>query len=203
MKNGTLIGAACGALVVGALWTGVSALTQDGMEEASPEAAPEMTAWIEANAPGEQHKLIARLAGDWNAVAEFQMAPDAPPMVSQATQVSTMEFDGRYLKSVYESDFMGDPFTGISFMGYDNAKKTYNSFWIDSMSTSMFLSAGTCNDAGNEWTLFGEMTDPSGETVEAKHVITISDDNHYTMTMYRSTPDGMIKEGTITYTRSN
>ena len=45
-------------------------------------------------------------------------------------------------------------------IGYDNAAKKYNTFWIDSKSTGMYVDSGEWNEADKAWTFHGEMTDP-------------------------------------------
>lgn len=202
MKNGTLIGAACGALVVGAVWTGVQALTQ---YEDSQEMSPEMAAWMKASAPGAQHKLLATLVGDWNIVAEFKMDPDAPPTTDTGTNVNTMTFGGRFLKSDYTSTFMGATLNGTSYIGYDNVEQHYVSIWISDMGTGLTLDYGQCNAAGTQWTMKGAYNDPMGNAIKYKHVLTIVSEDEYTFEMYSTQPDieGMYQNGTITYTRSN
>ena len=159
-----------------------------------------MDAWKDAHKPGDHHKHLHKMVGEFDGVAEFKTAPGAPPMIEKATMTSTLEFGGRFVRSVYESQFMGEPFTGIAYIGYDNDRKHYSSLWMDSMSTGMSMSTGECSDSGDEWVMWGEAPGPTGEFVKSKHVYKLTDAG-YTMEFYKETPEGMMHEGTITYTR--
>ena len=57
------------------------------------------------------------------------------------------------------SSMMSIPFTGQAMMGYDNVSGKYWSTWIDSMSTGLMVSEGTC-DADDVCTLTGSYNDP-------------------------------------------
>ena len=64
----------------------------------------------------------------------------------------------RYLEEQYAGSFMGQPFTGLGFQGYDNVAKRYVGTWMDTMSTGMMMSTGTMN--GKVIKSTGSMADP-------------------------------------------
>jgi len=53
----------------------------------------------------------------------------------------------------------GETFQGQGIYGFDNASKKYQCNWIDSMSTGLMVSEGTC-DAKNTCTFKGSWNDP-------------------------------------------
>ena len=65
------------------------------------------------------------------------MAPGADPMVMDGTSENRWVMGGRYLEQRFNGNFMGMPFEGIGYTGYDNVKKQYWGTWMDNMSTGM------------------------------------------------------------------
>ena len=71
-----------------------------------------------------------------------------------------------WTRSVYESDFMGQPFRGQATLGYDPEKKEYVSTWIDTMSPTFFHFTG--NFEGDTLEMKGRAFD-SGTKREANY----------------------------------
>src|SRR3546814_1625399 len=61
------------------------------------------------------------------------MDPSAPPMVETGKSVDTAVLGGRQIRTQFSSRFMGQPFNGIGFMGYDNVRGKYVASWFDDM----------------------------------------------------------------------
>jgi hypothetical protein len=94
---------------------------------------------MEFPTPTAEHAGLQERAGVWNVQSSFYMDPDpaTPPMVAEAKE--TVEtFGDFWTRSVYESDFMGQPFRGQATLGYDPEKEEYVSTWIDTMSPTFF-----------------------------------------------------------------
>lgn len=159
--------------------------------EGAPGEADMMAAMMKAAAPGENHKHLARLAGDWEFTNTMWMAPGQPPMESKGTMHGETLMGGRYTTHHWKGDMMGMPFEGLGTEAYDNMTKKFLSTWIDNMGTSITMSTGTCDDAGKVCTMTGDMADPmSGQTMTTKSVITWADDNHFKNEMYMKDPSG-------------
>ena len=80
---------------------------------------------------------------------------------------------------------MGQPFTGVSTTGYDNAKKLFVNTWIDNMGTGIMYLTGTWDASSNSVIFTGNMVDPSsGKDVAVKETLEFVDDNHQEMAMY-------------------
>ena len=169
----------------------------------SPEEAEMMAKWMEFMTPGEPHELIAGKAGKWNLVVTMWMTPDAPPSESTATSKHEMIMGGRYLLDQTRGDFMGQTFEGMGLTGYDNMKKKFFGMWIDNMGTGLMTSEGTYDKAKNAITYTGESPDVmSGGYKPMKTIETFVDDDHWTMEMHSTGPDGkMFKGMEIKYTR--
>ena len=178
--------------------------TEAAMPAMDAETAKMMEKWAEAGTPGKQHEIIKQMEGKFDAKVTSWMSLGAEPTVSTATSANTMLFDGRYLEQKVEGDFMGMPFHGIGYMGYDNLKKQYYTSWMDNMSTMMMTTTGTADAANKVFTFSGECTDPmTGKPMHTKTLLTIKSPNEHVMEMWG--PDAKTgkdyKQMEIVYTR--
>ncbi len=160
-----------------------------------------MEAMMKAGTPGEPHKKLDVFTGTWETKATFWPMPRADPMTMTGTSTTRSMWDGRVLEQRFTGSFMGMPFEGIGYTGYDNLKKQYWSTWMDNMSTAFFLSTGTAE--GSTWSFSGMMPDPmSGKDVTAKSKIVVNSADQHTMEMWGPGPDGkMFKNMEMVYTR--
>jgi hypothetical protein len=101
------------------------ALAERKIKEEKPDFQTVMEVWQKLATPGAPHKLLARMAGTWNAKMKSWMEPDKPPMESTGTSETKMIFGGRFLHMDYTGDMMGSPFTGLGITGYDNPTRKY------------------------------------------------------------------------------
>ena len=161
-----------------------------------------MDAMMKAASPGEAHKKLASFAGTWDATVTTYMRPDAPPAVSHAVATNKSILGGRYLQQEVNGEFMGVPFNGVGYFGYDNLKQQYIASWIDNMGTGMMTLTGTM-DSPTRYTFKGSAPDPtSGKDSPFEERWIISDDDHQTLEMYGAAPDGkMVKMMEISYSR--
>src|SRR5688572_7867388 len=100
-----------------------------------PKTDAHMEAWLKASTPGEQHKLLSQLTGNWDHTVKWWMSADGQPEVSKGRTVNGMIMGGRYLKQSATGTSMGQPFEGMGISGYDNTKEQFTSMWIDNMGT--------------------------------------------------------------------
>lgn len=175
-----------------------------GQAQSKPQMDPAMMeAMMKAGMPGDAHKLLNGMAGSWSTKATFWMVPGADPQTMEGTSENKWVFDGRYLEQRFKGNFMGMPFEGLGYTGYDNVKKQYWGSWMDNMSTGMMMSTGSTSDGGKTWTFTGSMPDPmTGKDSKVDEKITVVDADHHTMEMWGPGPDGtMFKTMEIAYTR--
>src|SRR5690349_7999815 len=95
--------------------------------------------------PGPAHEHLKSCVGTWKATVKMYMG--GQPQVSEGTSEMHMADGGRFLEQSYKGTFMGQPFEGHGFTGYDNQKNVYQSVWMDNTSTGMTVSEGTWDDA--------------------------------------------------------
>ena len=221
IRNRRFVATFAGLVVLGAL--AHSAISEDktarpadgGEPAAQPAAASSggaaglpdakmMEEMMKANAPGEQHALLKRMAGTFDGEVIMKMSAEAPEMKSKGREVNTMILNGRFLKTDYTGDMMGMAFNGMQLNGYDNFKKKYVSVWVDSMNTGAMTAEGTADASGKTITYGGEYPCPAegGKIKQFRQVLTFIDDDHHEFAMYEKDASGKEVRGLyIKYTR--
>jgi hypothetical protein len=151
--------------------------------------------------PGAPHKLFASLEGSWTTRTKSWMEPDKPPVDMTGTCEQKILLGGRYLQQVYTGDMMGEPFTGINILGYDNHTRKYVSTWIDTMSTGIYYFEGTASGDGKTITQESTYDDPVRGPMVWRSVTRFKDDNTLEYEMFMIPKGGKeekVMEMTIT-----
>jgi len=151
-------------------------------KQMDPQAMMEM--YQKLATPGEPHKLFASLVGSWTTTTKEWMEPGKPPTESTGTAEMKMLLDGRFLQQEFNSQMMGQPFSGIGIDGYDNLRKRYVTMWIDTMGTGIFQMEGTASADGKTITLKGQHDEPGGGHMTHRAIWKIVDGNTQTFDMY-------------------
>ncbi|HEY6083785.1 MAG TPA: DUF1579 domain-containing protein, partial [Nitrospira sp.] len=105
------------------------------------------------------------------------MEPGKPPMESTGTCEEKVLLDGRFLQQECMGEMMGQPFSGIGVLGYDNFTKKYVTTWMDSIGTGIFMMEGTGSPDGKTIKLQGSHKDPMEGTMKHHAVWKIVDEN--------------------------
>ncbi len=194
-------------LVKGVVLTMALALLIPAAGPATEEGGPseeEMAAFIEATSPGEEHKALEAMVGSWNTKVLMWNAPDQPePGVSSGSAEMQLILGGRYVEQQYSGTFMGMPFEGRGFTGYDKVAGHYFSVWMDNFSTGIMIDAGTYDAEAKEFRNKGSYNDPmSGQKAETRSVTHIAGPDRFVTEMFGPGPDGNeFKMMEIIYTR--
>ena len=150
-----------------------------------------MEAYAKASTPGEHHKHLGKLVGTWSAKSKFWMEPGGEPTEGTATATWKPLFEGRYVMLNYKGDSPMGPFEGIGITGYDNMTKKYVDVWIDSMSTAIMSSTGTCDAAGRVYNYIGDGIDPITQQKKTiRSVVRMVSDTEMHFEMFDKTPEG-------------
>ena len=168
----------------------------------APDKEAAMAAMQEAAAPGEHHKFLARLVGDWSFASKVWMAPGAPPEESAGRSSKKMIMGGRYLQEEVEGSMMGNAFTGRGVTAYDNAAGEFINTWIDSMATGVAIARGQRD--GDRLELHGEYLDPmSQQPMKVRYVTRVVDDDTHVFQYFMTMPGAPEQKSMeIEYTRS-
>jgi len=168
----------------------------------SKEQMAMMEAMQKAATPGENHKLLASMAGDWTFVNRMGM-DQAQPIESTGTANYTMLMDGRFLVGHYQGTMMGMEFDGRGVTGYDNTTKQFQSVWLDNFGTMMMFMTGTYDPTAKAFTYRTEMADPMAPAtrVKVREVIRLESPDRHTMEWYETRGGKETKTMEIVYTR--
>ncbi|NWF71554.1 MAG: DUF1579 domain-containing protein [Nitrospirae bacterium] len=184
------------------LMTVSTALAKDKKPGKQMDQQAMMELYKQLATPGEPHKLFASLAGSWTTHTKEWMEPGKPPTESTGSAEMKMLLDGRFLYQEFNSQMMGQPFSGIGIDAYDNLRKRYITVWLDTMSTGVFTMEGTATADGKTITLKGQHGEPGGGHMTHRAVWKIVDDNTQTFDMYGAHHGGKeMKMLEITYSR--
>ena len=182
--------------------SGSLAAAKEKKESKQMDPQAMMEVWKQLATPGAPHQLFATLAGSWTTTTKEWMEPGKPPTESTGTAEMKMLLDGRFLYQEYNSQMMGQPFSGIGIDAYDNLSKKYVTAWMDSMGTGIFLMEGTASPDGKTITLKGQHGEPGGGKMTHRAIWKIVDGNTQTFDMYGTHGHGKeMKMLEITYTR--
>lgn len=182
----------------------VAVLTAGSWAAAEPPAAADpMKLMLQLGQPGEHHAHMAKLVGKWSARGKFWVAPDQPPSESLGTMVIEPALNGRFLRSEYTGEYLGTPFHGLGYDGYDNLKRKHVGMWVDDMGTTMMTFEGTCSDGGKITTMHTTVDDPvSGAPMAMRTVATVVDARTLRYETFVALADGSeFKTMEIVYTR--
>ncbi len=168
----------------------------------SAEEKAQMEAWQKYMTPGEGHKALDQMVGTWETKVTMWQQPGAQPTVSSGVSENHWVLGNRYVEERFKGTFMGMPFEGIGYTGYDNAKKQYFGTWIDNFGTGVMTSTGNTTDR-KLWTFKSNNTDPmTGKDMPVESRMTVADADHHLFEMFSPGPDGkMFKMMEIAYTR--
>lgn len=181
---------AFGIALVALMLVPTMAIAEEGMAPAMDSATAAMMAeWAKYATPGPQHKTMAKSLGKWTYTNRMWMDPTQPATESKGTCEVTSLLDGRYFRSDYKGEMMGQVFEGISIAGYDIYKQQYFGTWIDNMGTMMMTFVGTCNADGSVCTFTSSFEDPMIKaTKTVREVCRYTGPDTWTMDWYETIP---------------
>jgi Protein of unknown function (DUF1579) len=153
--------------------------------------------------PSEQHKLLKKDVGTWDATVKVWPMAGAEPIESKGVEKNRLLKGGLWLVSRFEGEVIGMPFIGMGTFGYDPAEKKYVGTWVDTMTPHMMTMKSDYDEETKTMTGTAETRDPvTGEKYTAKTITRYNDDDTHVMEMHRAGEDGKEwKVMEITYKR--
>ena len=163
-----------------------------GIAQEAQQMDPEMMeVYMKMMAPNENHAFLKNFVGEWEVTTTAWMQPGAEPVTSKGSAQAEMIFGGRFLKVDFKGTMFGQPFEGIQIMGYDNYQKKNISFWIDTSSTSFYLTEGSRDEGKKRIVETGVWQDPmGGEDMNVWNTTTLVSKDEYKFEMIMILPDG-------------
>jgi hypothetical protein len=146
---------------------------------------------LDSGKPSEANhfKILALLSGDWYYKAAVWAVPGAEPRWTTGTITNQMVMENRFLSSKVGGflDLGGQKvlLTGQGFLGYDNAKKSFTSVWIDTMTTGTMIGAGQYDKKDNAIKETGQFTNPlTGREEGFRSELKFTDEENYKRTIF-------------------
>jgi hypothetical protein len=178
------------------------AQTEKTKQAAGQPSDKDMQVWMSYMTPGEMHKMLASANGDWHEELTMWMAPGQPPTKAEAECTNSMIFGDRYQESIHKGQMMGMPFEGKSTVGYDNARKIFQSTWVDNRGTGIMYTEGKYDPKTNSINLSGTCVDPgTGKMEKVREVMKFVDDKTQMMEMYMTKDGKEFKTMEIKFTK--
>lgn len=154
-------------------------------------AAPGLDELMQKMQPGEEHKRLDALVGEWEGNVKFWMNPESEPMTSHGTVKRDWVLDGRFIIEHVQGESMGMQFKGLGLLGYNTLEKRYENIWAENMATWISFSTGQYDATKKALTLEGDALDPqTGKRVRQRTVVDLSTPRRHTMLGYCTGPDG-------------
>ena len=153
--------------------------------------------------PGLEHKLLERMAGNWDTLTRYWPAPNAEPVEAKGTSHRKWILDGRFLMEELDGGNLVLPFKGLGLYGYDAFERKHTSAWVDTMNTSILTNLGAYDRTNDVVNFSGQYKDPWTGTQKKERGATrfYSKDKH-ALEIYVTEPDGKeFKMLEVTYTR--
>jgi DNA-binding transcriptional ArsR family regulator len=140
--------------------------------------------------PGNEHKRLEALVGDWRLDAEFRISPAAKWEKTSGRASYKQILGGRFVTEEASINLMGNQFEWMGIYGYDLRALKYTAVWVDNGDTGIERAEGTMDDAGKTITLNGEQAGPGPGTQPYKWVMTFDGPSRFTIEMHMVGQDG-------------
>lgn len=167
-------------------------LTQEQIQKAVEAAA----------VPGAHHKKLNDLTGAWTTKSTFYN-PNGTIDTTKGSAKLSWVLGNRFVEEKFKGSWMGKPFQGIGYTGYDSVKNKFVSSWIDTTSTGIMMNEGVFNDSDNSFEFITTYTCPvSGKSKNGKSILKIVSKDLHIFEMFDTDAHGkQLKLMTIEYSR--
>jgi DNA-binding transcriptional ArsR family regulator len=133
--------------------------------------------------PGNEHKRLEALVGDWRLDAEFRISPAAKWEKTAGRASYKKILGGRFVTEEASINLMGNQFEWMGIYGYDLRALRYTAVWVDNGDTGIERADGTMDDAGKTLVLNGEQAGSGTGTQPYKWVMTFEGPGRFTIEM--------------------
>ena len=180
----------------------------------APDAAATTAGMPDFSKPGENHKILAQMVGNWTYSGKFWTNPDTnvPPTVFSGKTVTKSIMGGRYFISDHKG-LMSMPgpdgkladveFNGMELSGYDNMKQKFVSNWIDNFGTGIVPFEGVYDATAKAITYTGDEEPVPGMKIKVREVVTHIDHDHYMMEYFQIQGGNEMKAMEVKYGRAS
>ena len=188
---------------VAAVVLGLAAGVGGEQKAKSPSDAVIVADLEKAMTPGEGQKRLDFLVGTYDVKIRTWVDPSKPPYESTATSVATWVLGNRYIQQMLAGYVMGQPWSGIGYVGFDNTTQKYVMTYMDSDSTGMEWYTGTMDAAGKQAKMTGTTHDDvTGKPLSVELRLSVTAGGDHVTEVWQGPPDGKLaKVMELQYTR--
>jgi hypothetical protein len=163
--------------VLGFAASGTGILAEDKADAAKQQPS------LDAIQP--EHKLLERLAGEWNFEKQYAPADGSKPQSLGTGTVSAEMVGGFFVVQRWSGKVYGTDYKASQSLGYDIKRQKYTGSWIDSSMSYRWELSGAVDEQGQELTITTSGPGPTGDGTctfreryqfESKDSITITGD---------------------------
>ena len=133
--------------------------------------------------PGDEHKRLEALVGDWRLDAEFRLSPAAKWEKTAGRASYKKILGGRFVTEEASINLMGNQFEWMGIYGYDLRALKYTAIWVDNGDTGIEQGEGTLDESGKTLVLRGEQARRGSGTQPYKWVLTFDEPGRFTIEM--------------------
>src|SRR5262245_38659611 len=153
------------------------------------QAQDDATSFLKAAAPGEPHKKLQTLVGNWDLLIKMPAGPDGKAAEVKGTIAYKSILGGRFVQEEAKTELFGQPFEWVGMYGYDNYKKKFIAVWADNFNTIIEQGEGDSDNSMKAVTLVGETIRPGGAKEKFQWVLTLPVDGKLTIEMFNVNKD--------------
>ncbi len=180
----------CGVVLI-LLALGLPAWAQEPAAAKDDPMQAMMAAYARYGEIGHEHRLLQQRVGTWDVTVRMWTAPGSPAEESKGTSECSLIMGGRFIHEKFESMVMGQAFSGLGLVGFDNIKKKYVGIWIDSMSTGIMNTEGVPAADGKSIEYMGDLPDPVANKYRQQRAVEYEEDaDHRRIEAFHVGPDG-------------
>jgi pimeloyl-ACP methyl ester carboxylesterase len=159
---------------------------------------------MRAMKPGEGHKRLEHLAGEWDRAIRFRFAPWLSWVEEKGPATTKWILGGRFLQErVQGGSGLYQKFESLGFVGYDSVKKRYILIRMDNELTSPVIAEGDFDATGKKLNFRANALNPLlGRIVPIRIVYTLESEDSYNVGHYLRGEGGKeFRWMDVTYTR--
>jgi hypothetical protein len=130
---------------------------------AEPESRALLQRWLAAHAPGEDHRRLDVLAGEWTLAGWWRAgaAPDGPRSALSGEVDAAWILDGRFLEVRCRGTTEGLAYTGLQLLGYNVLAHCYQLIVLESTTTVINEFTGVFDEKTGSIVFTGTIADPA------------------------------------------
>lgn len=171
---------------------------------AKPDPAQMQAMMEQMGKTGPEHEQLKKAIGEWSVEESAYMDPSQPPMKTQYKATFSEALGGKWVKQELTGEFMGKPYTGLGYSGYDTLAKQYVVTWMDTMSTVGMMMKGKASADGKTITYEGRMEHcpMTSGPMDTRAVLTMESADRMTFSMSGIMDGKPVKMFDSVYTRA-